>query len=859
MKRWITIILFRIVPIFLLSSIIILLLAGKFYGTEITNYVISELNKKLVGKVSINEVSFSLLRKFPDASVIFTGVSASASEQFIPLDNYEKKFLSAELIFLQLNIRDLLKGEYNINEIHIENATINIASDKNGKFNYEIFTTDKNDTDSSHVKLSLDEVVLKNTYYTFFDHRQDLFSQGKIDKAKLTGSYFDDNFSADIRSSIYIDQFRLKENTFIKKQSIELETGLKYTNSILSFHNAKGYLASVGYHINGDFNTQNNNISLTADIDDTYFSDLLNTVAIKEIDTLKSFDIKGMVRAQAVLVGNSSAIKLICTVATSSTSFSVDNKTYVVKTNGRFEAKNLDDKKTYSFKSDNISLSYKNSTLSGSAELSDFDLLNLSASVASAIDLQDINDFEKEIVLDGAVSGTIAVKTSLKDVKKVDYLFLRHSNFKSNLIVKNASIKNNDFSVSNISGVIDFSPTICKLNGVHASYKGIAGTLNGELKNVLEYAFLPKKSLQGDVVVNSSQINLNVFNSPATSSKSGKRINDTWELPGNLHLNIYVTAQEILYDKISLKNVKTNIVYKKPAVHITSLHADALKGKISGNIKLVQYNNLNCVLKGVAYFEEIDVKDLFVTFDNFDQDFLVSRHLKGKLTADASFFTEWTNDFKLFEKTMFIESSTTISDGHLINFEPLLELSKKEEIEELNQIRFSELKNTIIIKDEQVVIPKMKIESSAFNIDLAGTQNFNGVFEYQFQVLLDEILSKKRQKVKRKNEFGEIEEDGLGRVKIYLVIKGNPDDFKIDYDRKRGKKELQEKVKNEKKALGETLRKEFKFLRKDSTKKESTSELQEQEKDDRKWFKKSEDVEKNDEIDQDITPVFDDF
>jgi len=835
------------------------LLAGKFYGTEITNYVISELNKKLVGKVAIEEVSFSLLRKFPDASIIFKGVTASAPDDFQAISANEKNLLAADIVFLQLNIMDLIDGVYNINEIHIEDAILNIASDKNGKFNYNIFKTDNNTSDNSTIKLNLDEVVLKNTYFTYFNHKDDFYSQGKIDKAVLTGEYQNKNLSSSIKTSLFVDELRIKENTFIKRQKLELETNIAFANNVLTLHNAKGYYSSIGYKINGDINTENQNISLTAELDDAYIEDMLNSINIKKIDTLKNYNIKGMARIHAVLIGNKSAYKLLCNVTTSPTSFIFDKKKYTVKAKGRFEAKDLNNIATYSFISDDFNLSYNNSTVSGKVNVTNFNTLNIDTKLQAKIALPDINSYIKDIGMKGLVAGTINFKSELKDVKKIDEKFIDKSNLSCDVTISNGAISAKKFQASNINGNVKYNSKNCKLKKLQVTYKGSSCTVNGELKNLLEFALLKNNQLGGNIVLHSPAINLNSFKN-ANITSSGRTKGNKWELPGDMHLNIYITTPEFVYDKIVLKNVKANIVYRKPAIHVTSLYADALDGKISGNIKLVQYRNLNCVLKGATFLEAIDVKKLFTTFNNFDQEFLQSRHLKGKLTADASFFTEWTNDFEIFKNTLFIESTTTVTDGHLVNFEPLQKLSKKEEIEELKQVTFSELSNTIIIKDEQIIIPRMKIESSAFNIELAGTQDFNGKFEYQFQVILDEILSKKRKKVKRKNEIGEIEEDGLGRIKIFLVIKDDPEEeYKIYYDKKRGKEVFQEKVKNEKKVIGDALRKEFKFLRKDTVRNSNTEP--DGVKEERKWFKKgpSTEIKGDNEIEEDITPVFDDF
>jgi hypothetical protein len=145
-------------------------------------------------------------------------------------------------------------------------------------------------------------------------------------------------------------------------------------------------------------------------------------------------------------------------------------------------------------------------------------------------------------------------------------------------------------------------------------------------------------------------------------------------------------------------------------------------------------------------------------------------------------------------------------------------LSRFIDVEELENIKFSTLTNQIFIRNGEVIIPKMDINSSAFDLTGSGLHGFDNNFTYKVKVSLSEILSKKAKKPhKTETEFGVIADDGLGRVFIYLIIEGTDQGTVVRYDRRGAMQNIKDQFKEEKKELRGILNEEFGLFRKDST------------------------------------------
>ena len=137
-------------------------------------------------------------------------------------------------------------------------------------------------------------------------------------------------------------------------------------------------------------------------------------------------------------------------------------------------------------------------------------------------------------------------------------------------------------------------------------------------------------------------------------------------------------------------------------------------------------------------------------------------------------------------------------------------------MDELKDIQFKTLRNQLSIQDCTLTIPKFEIQSSALNLSVEGRHKFNNTLDYHFVILLNEILGNKVKKPKS-NEFGYIEDDGLGRTKLFMKLYGTTEHPEFGYDTEELKMHLKTEVDQEKKTIKQLLKDEFGFFKKDTT------------------------------------------
>jgi hypothetical protein len=152
------------------------------------------------------------------------------------------------------------------------------------------------------------------------------------------------------------------------------------------------------------------------------------------------------------------------------------------------------------------------------------------------------------------------------------------------------------------------------------------------------------------------------------------------------------------------------------------------------------------LIKGSAKLVNIDVKRMMYEMNNFSQEEILDKHIKGRGTFTFDFSTQWDKKLNCDEKSILAHCDMTIEQGELINYKPLESLAKYVELKELQHIKFNTLQSHLEIKDRVISISKTSIKNSAMNVDFYGTHTFDNIIDYHIKLLLSEVLAKKTRK-----------------------------------------------------------------------------------------------------------------
>jgi hypothetical protein len=328
---------------------------------------------------------------------------------------------------------------------------------------------------------------------------------------------------------------------------------------------------------------------------------------------------------------------------------------------------------------------------------------------------------------------------------------------------------------------------------------------NGKILNFPEY-ILGKKTnffLQGST--NSTYVNLDDL---FKKNKTIELNKDEFVIPKWVNLQINMTSKNFTYKSFDALNLTTNFLIENQVLKLKNTKAFALNGQFEGDAQLYKTIGNELKLSTIFNFSSINIRQAFNSFNNFNQSFIESKHIKGIGSANINLSAVWDNKMNFIKERLTMNSNLTIEKGELINFKPLRNLSNFVNVEDLKDVKFSKLENKIEIKDNLITIPEMQIISSALSLIVSGTHSLNNEINYDITLLLSELMSNefRKKNTKINKEIGEIKSNNEGLSAIYLKMIGTTDDTKIEFDNIKFRAKISNKIEKEKKIINEIIK-----------------------------------------------------
>ena len=776
---------------------------------ELEQAVIKEINKRLKSPINIGDIEFSVIKNFPFASVELNNILAIDAFQ-------EDTLCEIKLLQLKFNALDLYKNIYLIQELTLKNGFASIYY-KDSMPNYEIWHNTQDSSREENTDFSLENISLENfkISYTTDDiqsvivnnesqlqlginnGRTEINLKGDITNEKLIldGINHLSSKKLNINGDIVIDTLGLNIKSAIALSEIQLDLDYESTDKAMTVKVntsefeleptlkliPKNYLSSLeGYDLQGK-----------STIKFSYISDQKKDAYINVDFDLKEGYIKGIVLPFDM---NETSLK---------GSYS----------NG----KQRTDAST-KIKLDDIQFTANGELVQANATIQGLENPTLITDFNTQMQLSEIekwgyeHDF-KSLIGDAQIKGTYKGKIGLKNKVTYDLAMAEKT---ADLIIDNLSLHSDEqspqLSDAKLSiKLIDDNVNISAFNGNLAKESKI--NFVGGIENVFSYFFLKNADLKIAGNFSSDWMVIDEFlDGSDKTSETPESKPQAINLPNDIVANINLNLVDLTFDRFHMRNFSSKISYKNKLLKAKDIVLETMSGMITSNITFEQVKDGKLRLISTTGLDNINVRQLFYEFHNFGQTTMRHKHLKGKIDSEIYLRNEWDNYFNPIDEHLYSFIDVKINNGELLDFEPLMMMSDYISVEELKRIKFSTLENQIEIKNNLIDIPFMEIHSTAIDIAGAGTHSFDNVMDYEFKILLNEILGDKfrRKNKKRVSEFGVVQDDGVKGMTMFLKMQGTVDDPQISYNTLRLRESLSDGFKKEKKELKDVIKNQFK-------------------------------------------------
>ena len=186
---------------------------------------------------------------------------------------------------------------------------------------------------------------------------------------------------------------------------------------------------------------------------------------------------------------------------------------------------------------------------------------------------------------------------------------------------------------------------------------------------------------------------------------------------------LIVQIDEFDLNGLPVKNLKTGFHFvDQDLIYLESSGFNFYEGSVTLDA------HLDISVPNTTYFsfgfgtDKIDLEKLLKAFDYFNMEALRSAERIGGLVSLETEIAGLVDDDKgLLSDSLKGSISFNLEDAQVVGFEPMIKSgSKIFKKERLQDIRFSPIQNTIFLSENTVEFPLMEIQSSAFNLFIAG-------------------------------------------------------------------------------------------------------------------------------------------
>jgi hypothetical protein len=798
------------------------LVFSSLYEEQVKAYIVEQINNSVATEIDVKNIELSIFKQFPYASLEFQQVTAKEATK----SNNKGTLFSAQSVYLQFNIIDILNENYTIKTVAIEDGIVNVKIDNEGNDNFHFWKA--SGSSDNRLSIELEKLNLKGvTFYLLNEYKNIDFSIEAVGLT-LSGNFSQEEFTLKTQANIMVHQINENNQSLFKNKSILINTALaiNQTTKIYQIEQGEIDIEELQFQLTGNLINKEQGVTLNLQSEgkNIAIKQLIALLPEEQQKPLTAYKTSGDITYTSSIVGEYSFKK----TPQFNANFQLKKGTFTEKYSnqsfnnielyGSFTNGERHSSKTSVLKVDSVHANFGAGKISGNCTLSNFNNPYIQLNAKANVDLQTAKEFFQLDTIEtaqGNLEINLQYQGQVNELNNIKASELRNLNAKGNAQLRNATLKleDNPNTVKNINGTFKFNNNAIEIDSLKLDINNSQFKVNGKFNNLLAFLFVENESLE--IETNCHTNKLIVDDLLNTSSNNASEY--TLSLPKNVLLNFNATIDSFLFRNFTATNFKGIIHLEDQVLTATAISFNAMKGKVTGNLTVDDAQGKEILITSQLKIDNVDIHELFDQFENFGQQSIRADNIKGKNSTAIKFSSIFDKHLQIKKDKIYVLANVDIKNGELINYEPVLALSKYIEVEELAHIKFNSLVTQIEIKNETVSIPKTVIKSNALDLTFSGTHGFNNSIDYRFKVLMSTLLWGKAKKKKENTEFGQIEDDGLGRTSLFIHLTGTLEDYRIKYDTKGLKESLKEDLTQEKSTLKKILKQEFGWFKKDTT------------------------------------------
>lgn len=732
----------------LIALVLILFLTGAFVFVTITFYK-KELTALLVEHaktdygltLKVSDIQVSFFANWPHASIKLKNVFVASN---VYANN--EPVLKAGALALSFNLHKMIHKDFTIKHISIHDAEILMLHNENGERNFE-FKQQPPDTlrTKSPVKFDIDKIIVRNVKFKFINKvRQQNLAFHFLDLS-IPLRLYSDGAEASLNGKILVEEllFNPKNGAFLKNTRARAALKLNYIKNTqaICIH-PPSYIEIEGnkYNITSLINLgEAKRLALNIESKKIKYERAAALLSPKIKTTLSNFEVKRPIDAKITLVvnlGKKEDPVILAEVTGENCDLLIGNSKipyselyFTGKIRSLDSTGTRGDMARGSVVFEPVKGKVYDFPFTAAVYVTNLENPHIHIDADLLVEANKIPlEVSKDFVLKGSAKAKLKYSGPTRKLNKQEFL-KSPMQLNARVVFKNLSYKEPDRPyVYTVNGKAEVNNSDLYFEDLHVKTAVADALVKGKAQGFVPYLFGFSKGFKATVSARTERLDLNpLFADAEVSEKTNKNtIKSTSKKIGQskFEFSVNLFAKRLVFRKFDAQNAAVDLFYKDNSLKINSASLNTCDGKLNANASIHNFNRIDANVS----VQNVDVTKLFMQFENFGQQAVTSENLKGNISLDARFKTNLDEKMNLLGETMAGDVKLKLKNGHLINFEPVQNLSNfLFRNRDFNDVAFTELNESFKLRGYEMQIEELEIGSNILNLFVVdGLYNFKG-------------------------------------------------------------------------------------------------------------------------------------
>ncbi len=369
--------------------------------------------------------------------------------------------------------------------------------------------------------------------------------------------------------------------------------------------------------------------------------------------------------------------------------------------------------------------------VNGKMKINDLDKLFWDGEIVGGVDLEKILAIFPMEGMDmaGRIQADVSTKGSYAAIESKKYSQLET---RGSMAVSNFSYSAVDVpqGIQIVNATAEFTPERINLTEFDSKIGKSPVQATGFLANYMDYFLGEAGTLTGQLALKSTQFNVNEWMSEDTAADTTSSPMTVIELPKNIEFDMSVAANEVLYDNMTLKEVKGKMRLAEGVLSFTDASMNTLGGSIglSGSydprdLTVPKFDfNLNLA--------DLSIAEAFRSFNTIKVFAPIAQHLTGKFNSQLAFSGNLGQDMMPLLASLDGNGLLKVAEAALKDSKILAGITSLTNLKDGNTLQLKNVAIPITINNGVMDVKPFDIKLWDYQANIQGSAGFDGSINY---------------------------------------------------------------------------------------------------------------------------------